>query len=205
MFGDKNVHRAVTSVTWIWRVVLACVVFFFLFWIANEAFSFDGDAVHTVTPGTPNPVVGFFHPSARVGNPFKNEGGAMVQRVYEDPVYFEVKSLTEQSRATIHLSFVNATHGVVMAGVKGLDGRYRVYPFVPVRREGGVWHGEAQIPLSDASHEKGRYWFSLSVAGLERGSGEYWDFYGMDVALYSDGIEAAELQSLVHRAIKKIF
>ncbi len=192
------------GVVWVWRGVLFVGVVVFFFWIANEAFSFDGDTSYRVVPGEPNPFVGFFHPSARVGNPFKDEKGNTVQRVYEDPVYFEVKSIADQSYATIRISAVNATQGVVMAGVKGNDGQYRVYPFSPERRADGVWSMEAQVPLADASHEKGKYWFSLSVAGLQRGNDEYWELHDMGVGLSGGGIEDSNFEELARRAIKKI-
>ncbi|MDO8490227.1 MAG: hypothetical protein Q7S47_02305 [bacterium] len=158
------------------RTLLVVLFFGGVVWIVDQHIPFAGVRTIEYTSGVPNGSVTRPHPLDRIEDISDGRGG-VVEKLREEPVYFEVKTSANYEQATIRVRFQNNATVPMQLGVKlgDTNGAVRLVPIRSEKAEGEWTVGDATFDLKDIPRVNGRYSFLFSIPGVqhehpERGS-----------------------------------
>ncbi len=192
-----------------WLVRIVCVVGLFLWfvWIVDQNIAFGGYKAINYVFGDPGPVVSELQPVSRVGGKELGSNGASFQKMFEDPVYFDVITPVTYQRTKVSLVFANHSTFPLRLGVKGENSAdFLLYDTIRDIQMGEWETGHVDIDLSSAGWEKGKYRFVISVPGLVRGNTEqYIALSSVNVQLYKEPVTSANIKTVMRRVINGFF
>ncbi len=143
----------------IWRLLLACGIFFFIGWVVNEHIPFSGVKKAVTDFSRPGGTISFVYPVSRIHD------GEMV----EDPLYGDVHTLVPYTRATADLVYSNTTDIPLRMGIKqeGESGRTIVLKEFETEKWEGEWRrAVVSFDLNGASYYNNKYTLVFSAPGL---------------------------------------
>ncbi len=146
------------------RFALAIAAILFVAWIFDQHIPFAGVRVIEYTSGVQNGVVTRPHPLDRV----RTDEEKKIERLIEDPVYFEVKAPVSYNRATIRVRYQNRTAIPIRMGLLRNANPNDVLfsPLIEAGKDGEWSIATAQVDLSKTQRINGRYHFLFSMPGV---------------------------------------
>ncbi len=190
-----------------WLVRILCVVGMSLFfvWVIDQNIALGGHKTVDYLFGDPGPIVSELQPVSRMGGKEYDDRRSF-QKMFEDPVYFDLITPVVYKHANIRLVLNNHTSLPLRLGVRGAgNDDYTLYDLTEVSKQDGwsVWY--VDIDLIKAGWEKGKYRFVISVPGLVHGNPEeYVALSSIQMKLYKDPITFASMKAVIGRALNSI-
>lgn len=195
------------SLHWIIRIACFALLGFLFAWIANQNIPFGGYKHVTYVFGDPGPIVSELQPVSRVGGKEIAPDGVSFQKMFEDPVYFDLITPVVYRRARVALIYNNHTPIPFRIGVRGDSAnQYALYDITRTIDNGRWTTGYVDIDLAQAGWLSGKYRFVISAPGLVKGdANEYIALSSVDVQLYKDPITFASIQGVLNRVMHGVF
>lgn len=147
------------------RVVIFCAGVFFIVWIFDQHIPFAGVRVIEYTSGVPNSIVTRPHPLDRVETHEKEH----VEKIIEDPVYFEVKTSVPYERVTLIMRTQNHATVPLKVGLKRSEqgNDVSIQPLLHDKSDGDWSIDHVSFDLAGSLRVSDRYYFLLSLPGVQ--------------------------------------
>ncbi|MDP2656759.1 MAG: hypothetical protein Q8P11_04310 [bacterium] len=175
---------------WIIRAVCIFILLAWMIWIIDANVALWGYKKVEYFFGDPGPVVSELQPVARLGPKETLEGKRSYQKMFEDPTYFDLITPVTYRRAKLKLYFRNDTNIPLRIGIRwDSKSNYKLYDLIKDGEEDGWTVAKAEIDMTSARYENGKYRFVLSAPGLVRGNPDrYIALSSIVIELYKDPI-----------------
>ncbi|MBI4240038.1 hypothetical protein HY620_03550 [Candidatus Uhrbacteria bacterium] len=183
----------------LWRCALAVFCITGVLWIIDQNIPFAGAKRIAYTFGSLHGQVSQLRPLSRATS-LDLSKNPQTQTVFEDPVYFDIKTLVPYQRIIFTVLYQNHSGRQIGMGVKDGEGwKFALKPFkegiqsvsAKATADKGEWTvGEVEFDLTKSSYANGRYTFLFSIPGLtiDKRAYEYIIFSQMNITLTRDDI-----------------
>ncbi len=158
--------RHIFSPVGAWRFVLFVVITLFVLWICDQNVPFAGHKRIEYTFGELNGVISQLRPLSRASTIGEANAPKGVQIVFEDPVYFDIKTPVSYENVVFTVAYQNHSNRKLGIGMKMGEGwNFLVKPFNETRTE-DFQESRIAFDLRNVPRVNGKYTFLFSIPGL---------------------------------------